>query len=215
MGSYTYFMSNKIIFSGYAMYYGSYKRAITVYDLWQQKDAVIQRYQNDGEFTNLRFGLNGVGRFLRNSLIFQVGIGYEHVKSTGYYTSTQNPILLAVNGQYYFGEFNLTASYSTRRAAMDEFSGVYSKGRNQYNIGIGWSHKAWNLRFTASNFLRYSYIASDNSLVTPVYEYHSVNYNSASHASVGISVTYTLGYGRKIQQGNEVKAQQGPESAIM
>ena len=40
-------------------------------------------------------------------------------------------------------------------------------------------------------------------------------FGTNSHARLNLSVTYTFGYGKKVQRGNEVGEQSGASSAIL
>ena len=60
----------------------------------------------------------------------------------------------------------------------------------------GWKNSAWEIH-------------------TPLYGEVRTNYGNYLHPRINLSVTYTFGYGKKVQRGNEVGAQQGADSAIL
>jgi hypothetical protein len=65
------------------------------------------------------------------------------------------------------------------------------------------------------NFARYRYDNEWSDIASPVYDSHSVTINGNYHASVMLSATFTFGYGKQIQRGNEVDRQGSAASAIM
>lgn len=56
---------------------------------------------------------------------------------------------------------------------------------------------------------------SSTTMNSEYYSEHSVIYGTLYHAGINISVTYTIGYGKKVQRGNEVGEQSGTSSGIM
>ncbi len=53
------------------------------------------------------------------------------------------------------------------------------------------------------------------SLKQPLYTEYKENIGTNSHPRINVTVTYTFGYGKKAQRGNEVGEQYGSNSAIM
>ena len=47
------------------------------------------------------------------------------------------------------------------------------------------------------------------------YDVSKILYNTGNHCFVLVSATYTLGFGKKIQRGNEASQQMGTASSIL
>ena len=80
--------------------------------------------------------------------------------------------------------------------------GVIYEDRDFYQMLAGWSRSGWNIRVSAMNMFRNDWLCSTSKLMTPLY-------------SETQFVTYTFGYGKKVNRGNEVGEQYGAASAIM
>ncbi|ROS83902.1 hypothetical protein EEL34_13705 [Muribaculaceae bacterium Isolate-039 (Harlan)] len=50
---------------------------------------------------------------------------------------------------------------------------------------------------------------------SPLYTEYRENIGTSSHFRINITATYTFGYGKKVQRGNEVGEQSGANSAII
>lgn len=91
---------------------------------------------------------------------------------------------------------------------------IYHKS-NYYSLTAGWSDLDWNIRLSVYNFLNKGWENSTSEFKTTLYSEASTNYGNNYHPRINISVTYTFGYGKKVQRGNEVGEQSGAASAIL
>ena len=83
------------------------------------------------------------------------------------------------------------------------------------SASAGWANSVWNIRLTAANLFRTSWDASDRFTEAPLFKERRTYLTNQSHACIRFSVTYTFGYGKKVQRGNEIGEQGGASSAIM
>lgn len=65
------------------------------------------------------------------------------------------------------------------------------------------------------NLFRNDWLCATNTLSTPLYSETRFVDGNSFHRRLNLSVTYTFGYGKKVQRGNEVGEQSGANSAIM
>ena len=89
------------------------------------------------------------------------------------------------------------------------------KDRDFYQIIAGWSRANLNVRVGAMNLFRSDWLCATNILSTPLYSETRLVAGNNFHRRLNLSVTYTFGYGKKVQRGNEVGEQSGASSAIM
>ena len=68
---------------------------------------------------------------------------------------------------------------------------------------------------SATDLFNSKWDVSDHYIESPLYTEHRTGYGTSYHAQLNLSVTYTFGYGKKVQRGNEVGAQQGAGSGIL
>ena len=79
----------------------------------------------------------------------------------------------------------------------------------------GWGDSNWNIRLSMSNLFRNNWQGATQELSSPYYSQVINEYGTSYHQRMNISVTYTLGYGKKVNQNNEIGKQSGVNSAIM
>lgn len=213
--NYTFLPTDMFNLNAYCYYFGMYDRTVTVYEPYNSGTALLQTFRNDGDFSVVQAGLNGTLRLFDSNLIIQAGPTFNHYNSTGYINASHNALSCSVYAQYYWGNFNFAAYYGTRTHAMSNGTGAYYTNRSNYSLQAGWSNTDWNVNLFVVNFARYNE-SSDWSLVnTPFYSSRNVGYSGNYNAAVGLTVTYTVGYGKKIERGNELQGIQGAGSAIM
>lgn len=94
-------------------------------------------------------------------------------------------------------------------------AGTYIKESDYYHLSIGWSNANLNVRLSAINFLRSDWVKSRREISSPVFTETAEILGRSSHRRLNLSVTYTFGYGKKVQRGNEVSEQRGAASAIL
>lgn len=211
--SYTYFASNSLDLQAYAGYNGYYDRSVRTFAPYKDGRCVIESEMNSGDFNRLFAGVNLTAMLFSNSLILQASPGVSHQSSSGYYDESLTRFEWSLNAQYYFGSFNISAYYNPRGHIIEVYNGAHNRNAEAYGIKVGWANNSWNISVRAHNFFRTGYIGQWTDLVTHVYERHSEIISGGMHASLDISVTYTIGYGKKVGRGNEIGAQGGAGSA--
>ncbi len=82
-------------------------------------------------------------------------------------------------------------------------------------LSVGWGNGIWNVNLSAKNIFNKGWQSETWQKNSPLYSERQHFYNPTAHASVNLSVTYTIGYGKKIQRGNEVGGQDSAPSAIV
>ena len=66
-----------------------------------------------------------------------------------------------------------------------------------------------------ANFLNKGWAGATNAIVSPYYSELQTVIGTSSHPRINFTATYTIGYGKKVQRGNEVGEQSGAASAIL
>lgn len=136
-------------------------------------------------------------------------------RMTGLFDIKRSTFTCNASVTYYLGNFYFQASYQTRNLTVQGNRGVIYKDRDFYQILAGWSRANWNIRVSAMNLFRNDWLCATNTLSTPLYSETRFVDGNNFHRRLNLSVTYTFGYGKKVQRGNEVGEQSGASSAIM
>lgn len=136
-------------------------------------------------------------------------------RTTGIYQNTYYPIRLQLQASYYWKSFYALASWANPRGTLTENSNIIIRGSHSYVIEGGWGNGTWVVSLSARNIFNTGWKSSTWERPTPLYSEWQNVYDPSSHANLRLSVTYTIGYGKKVRRGNEVGAQESGSSAIL
>lgn len=213
--SYNWMPSNKFSASAFAQYFGEYNLYVPVYKPYNNGTALLRGFETDGDYNRTQIGISFNYKLLNGNLQLAASPSVSFYRMTGLFDITRSPFSCNASATYYLGNFYFQASYQTRNLTVQGNRGVVYKDRDFYQILAGWSRSNWNIRVSAMNLFRSDWLCATNTLSTPLYsETRFVNGNNF-HRRLNLSVTYTFGYGKKVQRGNEVGEQSGANSAIM
>ena len=92
---------------------------------------------------------------------------------------------------------------------------TFYRGKSAYQLKFGWRNNNWNVSVSAVNIFRKNWVDQTSSLTSRYFDQYNTVYNSSSHQFVNITASYTFGFGKKVQRGNEVQTVTSSGSAIM
>ena len=84
-----------------------------------------------------------------------------------------------------------------------------------YFVQAGWANSDWNLRILFRNFFKKNRKSDEVILTSQWYDSFQQYYNPDQQFWFKISATYTFGFGKKIQRGDEAQKQTGVSSGIL
>ncbi len=125
------------------------------------------------------------------------------------------PLAFNASVAYYINRFYFQASYQLANKTIQGNLGVWYRDQDFYQLQAGWGNSNWNIRLSAINMLRGDWLAATQTLSSPLYSEAMLQEGTYYHRRINLAVTYTFGYGKKIQRGNEVGEQTGGTSAIL
>ena len=213
--SYNWMPSSKFSASAFAQYFGEYNLYVPVYKPYKDGTALLRGFETDGDYNRTQIGMSFNYKLLNGNLQLAASPSISFYRMTGLFDIKRSPFTCNASATYYLGNFYFQASYQTRNLTVQGNRGVIYKDRDFYQILAGWSRANWNIRLSAINLFRSDWLCATNTLNTPLYSETRFNDGNNFHRRLNLSVTYTFGYGKKVQRGNEVGAQQGASSAIL
>lgn len=213
--AYTWLPSNVFNMSAYGRYFELFDRFITAYEPFDNGHALLRTYINNGNYVQSEIGIAGILNLLNKSLQLYVSPTQKFYRSTGVFDKSSYPFQITAQATYYLKQWYFQAYYQSAQKIMFEDSPVTYKSRDFYSISAGWANADWNIRLTANNIFNSQWDTANRYIQAPLYSEHRTTYGTNSHARLNLSVTYTFGYGKKVQRGNEVGEQSGASSAIM
>ncbi len=213
--TYTWLPNNIWQVNATSDYFISSNRLISDYRPDGPNGTMLRRYMNDGDFRRVRIGITGTGKILSNRLIAKMSPMLYLQSTTGMYAMSKNILTYSAQLTWYFGDFYLFGWYNTPNTSPEINSGIKKHSPSQYCIQLGWGKGNWKASATANNFLRRNWISSHQTLSGEYYKFENENYGTSMRQRFQIEVTYTFGYGKKVQSGNEVGAASTNQSAIL
>jgi len=213
--AYTWMPSNAFGMSAYGRYFGMYDRQLLVYTPYQDGKALLRSYINDGDYLNGEIGLAANWKLLNGKLQLYANPSQSFYKSTGIFNDNCNSFRVTAQASYYLDSFYFQAYYESPKKSMFTSSPRINKGRNFHSVTVGWANANWNLRVMAANFFNKGWDGATNTTASPYYNEQQTIIGTSSHPRINFTATYTFGYGKKVQRGNEVGEQSGAASAIL
>ncbi len=213
--SYNWMPSNRFSASAFAQYFGEYNLYVPVYRPYHDGMALLRTFETDGDYNRTQIGLSFNYKLLNGNLQLAASPSVSFYRMTGEFDITRSPFNCNASATYYLGNFYFQASYQTRSLTVQGNRGVIYKDLDFYQILAGWSRANWNVRIGAMNLFRSDWLCATNILSTTLYSETRLVSGNNFHRRLNLSVTYTFGYGKKVQRGNEVGEQSGASSAIM
>lgn len=213
--TYTWLPNNKWQLSLNGAHFIADNRVATIYTPTAPDGTMLRQYLNDGNFSWTTVTANATAKFLGGKLIARLSPMYTHYSTTGEYAQKMNGLQCTAQLTWYFGDFYLFGWHTTPRKDLNQTSGIKDRTPSRYQIQIGYGKGAWRASATAYNFLRSSWESSRETLTSPYYQFDRRTYGTAQHMRFQFSVTYTFGYGKKIQRGDEVSGSGTGQSSIL
>ena len=213
--AYTWMPSNAFGMSAYGRYFGMYDRQLLTYSPYDNGKALLRSYINDGDYLNGEIGLAANWKLLNGKLQLYANPSQSFYKSTGIFKENCNSFRVTAQASYYLDSFYFQAYYESPQKSIFTASPRINKGRNFHSVTVGWANSNWNLRVMAANFFNKGWDGATNTTVSPYYSERQTVFGTSSHSRINFTATYTFGYGKKVQRGNEVGEQPGAASAIL
>ncbi len=201
--------------SPFSQFFGIFDRFVPIYTPYLDGNAILRQYENDGNHYRTQIGIAVTANLLNDNLQLQFMPSQFFYKSTGYYSMDYNPFAFSCSAIYYVDNFYFSGFYEMKNRTLWSNSGTIYKDRSQLQFSAGWSKSDLNFRIGISNPFRTSWAASSKEFATPIYREYITSYSTTSHFNLNFSVTYTLGYGKKVSRNNEVEEQATHSSAIL
>lgn len=213
--AYNWYHNNLFSLAAFAGYDHDFNRVATIYQLYNNGAALLRSYVNDGSFIHYYLGVSANYKMFNNSLQLYANLTQNAYDITGAYKDSCYPFRIQLQAVYYWKSFNILASCGNPQRTLTENSNYIIRGRNFHMLSVGWGNGIWNVNLSAKNIFNKGWHSETWQKNSPLYSERQQFYDPSSHASISLSVTYTIGYGKKIQRGNEVSGQGSAPSAIV
>ena len=192
-----------------------FDRVATIYLPYRNGMAILRNFVNDGNYTNGYIGAGINYKLLDNNLQLYANITQNARHTSGCYDSSLYSFRVQLQAVYYWKNFNILASWGSPDKKLTENSNIIIRWRNFHMISLGWGNGIWTVNVAAKNIFNRGWRSETWTRNTPLYAEYQTYYNPAAHSSINISASYTIGYGRKVRRGDEVRGHGAAPSAIL
>ncbi len=184
------------------------------YSLTPDGAAIVGRYDNCGNFNDTQLGAYLTVYALGRKLILNAGATAQFQNFSGLYSQHRCRLQAKGYAAYYWKTFSATLAYTSPSKGFDGSDPLLMRTRSRYSLGLTWGTSAWTIRATLTNPFRRHWRGSSYELDTPLYSKagHTITVNS--HCRVNLSVTYIIGYGKKVRRGEDISAPEHTQSAV-
>lgn len=169
-----------------------------------------------GHFLQSQYGVNGSVRLFDGNLQISGKLAHLIARNTEPFNWTKSNLNYNLQAFYYLDKWQFGLKYQSGDASADgSVRGTWMSKKSTYAAIIGWGNSSWNIQAQVNNPFRSNWQYGETTLRTQYYDFNEWKYNTSRHCSVQVSATYTFGFGKKIQRGDEAMQQQGAGSAIL
>lgn len=211
----SWFPDNRWQLSAYAILFRITNRQIAVYTPDAPNGTMLKKYQNNGNYNHGQLGASLSAKFLDGKLALSLSPRLLLYKTTGSNSISHYPFTTSATVGYYPGRFFIDAYYTSQSSYVDGETCFLRRMPSEYSLGAGWADKGWNIRLTAANLFRSSWILSNDTLDTQWFASTAAILGSDFHRCISLSITYTFSYGRKPGQTDELHSVDGITSSIL
>ncbi|MDE6276972.1 MAG: TonB-dependent receptor [Muribaculaceae bacterium] len=213
--SFSRYYNNSFSFTAFAGFEQDNDRVATIYQLYNDGMSLLRNYNNDGSYRHYCLGISANYKLFDNCLQLYANLTQNAYEITGEYSTAYYPFRVQLQGVYYWKSFNILASWGNPQRSLTENSNYIIRARNFHLFSIGWGNGTWAVKLEAKNIFNKGWCSETREKNSPLYSELQWIYTPLAHASLSLTVTCTLGYGKKVQRGNEVRSQGSAPSAII
>lgn len=181
-------------------------------------DGILRTIQQKGmgDYSSWLYGVQGTARLLNNRLMINGQLAHRIVRNGVPFNWTRQRLLWYLQAFYYSGGWNFGVQYQSPQEYCDGYvNGAWMKEKSAYTAIVGWGNSSWNLQARLTNPFRWNWRSGTSETTSENYDVRKTFYNTSYHCYVLVSATYTFGFGKKIQRGNEASQQMGTSSSIL
>lgn len=213
--SYRFIPNNKLSFSANLEYEGNPdKQAYEFYDL-PGIDGLVRRTINSGDAHTYSAWLSANVKLLDNSLTFKFSGQASRVVLTGCDAQSMNLLFGSIFAQYSRNNWSAMLFYQSPKKYLSAWSNGYlTKCKSTYGLMLNYAFGNFKAALQFSNWFNRDSFASQR--------FHSPRYSETSESrdtdfsrTIKLSLTYTIGYGKKVNRNNELQQDSGISTAIL
>lgn len=212
--SYTFIPNNRLSLSATAEYYGFLDKTAHDYFSLPGYDGLVRKEVNSGDFHNISGYLSATLKLLDNSLSLRASGQVSRMTSSGIDGQSMNLVMANLQANYYIRNFSFILYYQTPKKNLAPFDyGVRHHYKSTYGFSMNYATGNFKAEILFRNwFDRYKYYSDFDSAR---YSSHGWQWSGELARTLRLTLSYTLPYGRKVSQNNELRPSSDTNTAIL
>lgn len=176
-----------------------------VYSLADNGQAVFRGYENTGDCNKFTISPYAtLALFNRNLWINAIPTLDIYNPGKGGYLPSFSNFHYYLAGTYFLGEFNIKLSYFSPRKYANPLMDSTFKTKQYYQLQGGWGNGNVNITLLLDNIFNTSWKGETVVTGSPVFDAKYIKMDQSYRRKIRIDVTYTFGYGKKINRSDEL-----------
>jgi len=210
---YTWMPSNRLQALLYTSYFCMLNNRIDTYLPYES--GLVRKPQNSGTYSQFFVGANAAVYFLDRRLQIRAGVSARFDRSTALRSDYYSLVSGNISATYYINNFWVNAYFNSPTRGYNKKDGTIYKNDYFCQFSAGWGNSSWTVQARVYQPFTYNWHNGTQHLDTPYLTIDTTNINTGKHFNVSATVTYTFGYGKKVQHGDEIGSGGTGSSAIM
>jgi hypothetical protein len=213
--NYSFVPSNRFNFSAFATTWIVDNRY--VYDYTPSETGILRTIkQPGGTYSQWDYGVYGSVNLFGHKLQLNAQLNATSVHNGEPYNLNKTEWVYALQANYYLGNWTFSGLYCSPQGYPDGcMVGTWVKKQAFYSLLAGWSNSTWNFQLKVANFARCHWRSDKSVMQSKYYDKIEQKYSIDDHAIARLTVTYTFGFGKKVERGDEASQQSGVNSGIL
>ena len=199
-----------------ALYHRVDKQIMPLYTPTESEEGLpmmITDVYNNGSVGNTTLKVTLSGSYFNNRLSASVSGAANYFSQRGDTRRVKWYPSMWLSASWYVGNFRINGYFNP---IEKQYTPWWDLSTSAYwYLGAGYSYKDLYIELRFNNPFRKSYVQSRESSTGEAYSYSGTNYSPAYHQNVRLSLSYSIGYGKKVDRRDEVGEMQGSESIIL
>lgn len=172
--------------------------------------------QPAGGYSQWNYGVYATARLLDRKLQVTAQLSTNTVRNGEPYNLYKTQLNYAFQANLYLGNWTVSGIYYAPQGYPDgSMVGTWMKTKTYYMLQAGWAASSWNVQLQLASFARWNWRSDRSVMHSPYYDRTEQTYSINDHALARLAVTYTFGFGKKVERGDEATQQSGIGSGIL
>lgn len=214
---YTFLPSKTWSLTAFSLLMAVRDRYAYVYTPMTGQTGILRTLQQPmGVYAQEKIGVNGRLRLFNGALSVNGKLTQTFVQNRSPYYTDLSRLTFQLGCYWYLGDFNFGLTYrSTDRFPESHMYNTVVKTKDNYALSAGWSNRKWNVRLICKNMFRWNWEDQSKISQYDCYRIQSEEFDHNAHANIALSVTYTLNFGKKTKEADEMQEQNLNSSGIL